>query len=103
MPQLSSAPEHVPGKLAMCKTCEHLAEDLSTLLCNHCRMKLPDNVNLVDNPAVKPSEVGEFKDFGDMFTMEDVIEGWSVDTVGVRDPTVEAVEFMELQEAEGGD
>ena len=97
MPQLSSAPEHVPGKLAMCKTCEHLAEDLSTLLCNHCRMKLPDNVNLVDNPAVKPSEVGECKGFGDMWS------GWSVDTVGVRDPTVEAVEFMELQEAEGGD
>ena len=88
MPQLSSAPEHVPGKLAMCKTCEHLAEDLSTLLCNHCRMKLPDNVNLVDNPAVKPSEVGECKGFGDMWS------GWSVDTVGVRDPTVEAVEFM---------
>ena len=52
--------------------------------------KLPDNVNMLDNPAVKPSEVGEFKDFGDMFTMEDVIEGWSVDTVGVRDLTVEA-------------
>jgi hypothetical protein len=59
--------------------------------------KLPDNVNLVDNPAVKPSEVGECKGFGDMWS------GWSVDTVGVRDPTVEAVEFMELQEAEGGD
>ena len=52
--------------------------------------KLPDNVNMLDNPAVKPSEVGEFKDLGDMFTMEDVIEGWSVDTVGVRDLTVEA-------------
>ena len=51
--------------------------------------KLPDNVNMLDNPAVKPSEVGEFKDFGDMFTMEDVIEGWSVDAVGVRDLTVE--------------
>ena len=93
MPQLSSAPEHVPGKLAMCKTCEHLAEHLSTLLCNHYRMKLPDNVNLVDNPAVKPSEVGECKDFRGMFIKEepeDVIEGWSVDTVGVRDPTFEA-------------
>ena len=60
--------------------------------------KLPDNVNLVDNPAVKPSEVGECKDFRGMFIKEepeDVIEGWwSVDTVGVRDPTVEAVEFM---------
>ena len=68
--------------------------------------KLPDNVNLVDNPAVKPSEVGECKDFRGMFIKEepeDVIEGCSVDTVGVRDPTVEAVEFMELQEAEGGD
>jgi len=55
------------------------------------------------NPPVpdKPGVVGECQDFGDMFIKEepeDVIEEWSVDTVGVRDPTVEAVEFMELQE-----
>ena len=67
--------------------------------------KLPDNVNMLDNPAVKPSEVGELKDFGDMFTMEDVIEGWSVDTVAaVRDPTVEAEYWIHgVTGGEGGD
>jgi len=61
----------------------------------------PNPPDVPDNQAEKPSEVVGCKDFGDMFIKEepeDVIEGWSVDRVGVRDPTVEAAEFMELQE-----
>jgi len=47
-----SAPKRVPGKLAMCKSCGHLSEDLST--CIRCRRKLPDDVKLLDDPAFKP-------------------------------------------------
>eukprot|EP00090_Calanus_glacialis_P044531 TRINITY_DN7950_c0_g1_i1.p1 TRINITY_DN7950_c0_g1~~TRINITY_DN7950_c0_g1_i1.p1 ORF type:complete len:1263 (-),score=483.66 TRINITY_DN7950_c0_g1_i1:324-3560(-) len=47
-----SAPKRVLGKLAMCKSCGHLSEDLST--CIRCRRKLPDDVKLLDDPAFKP-------------------------------------------------
>eukprot|EP00092_Neocalanus_flemingeri_P016495 GFUD01017849.1.p1 GENE.GFUD01017849.1~~GFUD01017849.1.p1 ORF type:complete len:1547 (+),score=557.86 GFUD01017849.1:282-4922(+) len=46
------APKRVPGKLAMCKWCGDLSEDLST--CIRCRRKLPDDVKLLDDPAFKP-------------------------------------------------
>jgi len=46
------APKRVPGKLAMCKSCGHLSEDLST--CIRCRRKFPDDVKLLDDPAFKP-------------------------------------------------
>merc|ERR1719369_309672 len=47
-----SASKRVPGKLAMCKSCGHLSEDLST--CIRCRRKFPDDVKLLDDPAFKP-------------------------------------------------
>jgi len=47
-----SASKRVPGKLAMCKSCGHLSEDLST--CVRCRRKFPDDVKLLDDPAFKP-------------------------------------------------
>ena len=47
-----SAPKRIPGKLAMCKSCGHLSEDLST--CIRCRRKFPDDVKLLDDPAFKP-------------------------------------------------
>lgn len=46
-------------------------------------------------------KVEECKDFGDVVIKEepaDIVEYWSVDTVGVRDPQDEVPEFMELQE-----
>jgi len=51
--QYSGTPQkRVPGKLAMCKSCGHLSEDLLT--CMRCRRKLPDDVKLLDDPAFKP-------------------------------------------------
>ena len=48
----NSAPRRIPGKLAMCKSCGHLSEDLST--CDRCKRKFPVDAKLLDDPAFKP-------------------------------------------------